>query len=276
MLGMLGGAMGQNLLAHGVVHLGWRETLIFCSITGMLLALIAICLVFDHPPGKAQLTHSKRSMLHEFSQVLRLPQVWLSGIFGGLVFALITGFAALWAVPYLMELYNIPLATAAAASSMVFWGAALGGPVAGWITGYFATRRKVMQLGTVLVLLLSLVIFYCPNVPLSWMFVALFGLGFFCGVYVLMFSVVCDIVPANLRGTAMGYTNMMCILLGAPIVQPFIGWLLKIQQGSHLNGITANFSINDYRTAFIIFPVGILIALLSLHFIRENSKGIKN
>ena len=188
MLGMLGGALGQNILAFGVNHIGWRGTLIFCGVAGIILAASAIFLVFDHPPGKPPHRHSERSMLSEFIQVLQLPQVWLSGVFGGLVFALITGFAALWSVPYLIAVYHIPLTTAAAASSMVFWGAALGGPVAGWITGYFATRRRVMQLGTTLSVLLSIFIFYYPGVPLATMFFALFGLGFFCGVYVLMFS----------------------------------------------------------------------------------------
>lgn len=271
MLGMLGGALGQNILAYGVNHIGWRGTLIFCGIAGIILAVLAIALVFDHPPEKPQLAHSERSMLNEFWQVLRLPQVWLSGTFGGLVFALITGFAALWSVPYLTKLYGISLTTAAAASSMVFWGAALGGPVAGWITGYFATRRRVMQIGTLLVLLLSLIIFYCPRVPLSAMFGALFGLGFFSGVYVLMFSVVCDVVPANLRGTAMGFTNMMCILLGAPILQPLIGWLLKLQLTLSYTGGSENFTVDNYRIAFTVFPVGLLLALVCLFYVRDQS-----
>jgi len=273
MLGMLGGAMGQNLLAFSVQAMGWRGTMLGCAAVGMLLALLTRALLADGPNETRPATANKHNMLQEFWQVLGIPQVWINGIFGGLVFSVITGFAALWAIPYLMKLYSIPLTTAAAASSMIFWGAALGGPLAGWLSGNFLSRRSIMLSGTFTVLVLLLFLFYGPGISLSVGFILLFALGFACGVYVLMFAVVCDFVPANLRGMALGFTNMMCILFGAPIFQPLIGMLLKLRAQPVL-GASMAFSVQDYHFAFMVLPIGLLIAFLSIFLMSTKKRTV--
>lgn len=266
MLGMLGGAIGQNILAFSTEAIGWRGTMIGCAAMGMLLAVLTIGGVMDGPADIH--TPPNRNLFRELKEVLYLPQVWINGVFGGLIFAVITGFGALWAVPFLMKLYGVSLTTAAATSSMIFWGAAIGGPLAGWLGGKLVNHRIVMQIGSLIVFLLCLFLFYGPSIPLAGMFVVMFALGFFSGVYVLIFVVVCEVVPAHLRGIAMGFTNMMCILFGAPIFQPLIGGLLKSQQTQE--NLTMPFSIHEYHIAFIVLPVGLFIAFMSTFLIREK------
>lgn len=268
MLGMLGGAIGQNVLAFTVDHIGWRGTMIACAAFGLFLGILTIGWVSNGPEGKEKVSAEKHNVLSEFRAVLRIPQVWIIGIYGGLVFAVISGFASLWSVPYLMELYDIPRNIAACASSMVFWGAAIGGPTAGWLAAHMSCR-KVMFIETFFVLLLSLILLLGQvQISLALMFLGLFLLGFFCGTYILMFPVTCNIVPQSLRGTAMGFTNMMCILFGAPLMQPLIGKLLEGQgaQISNFSGFTAQ----NYQAAFSIIPIGLIIAFISIFFIREK------
>lgn len=264
MLGMLGGAVGQNILALGVTHYGWRQTMLLCSLLGLVLALFAVSVIRNRPvqqiKAKQVIKNKHTSMLNEFWQVLKLPQAWVNGVFSGLVFAVLTGFAALWSVPYLMALYKVNLSTAAGASSMVFWGAAFGGPFTGWLSAHLGKRCLLMFGGTLAALVICLIVFYCPNIPLFMMFFLLLLLGFFCSTYVLPFAIVAAIVPAPLRCTAMGFTNMMCIVFGAPLMQPLIGWLLKIQHTP---------SIHAYQLAFAVLPMGLLGALLCVIFIRE-------
>lgn len=273
MLGMLGGAVGQALLALNVSDYGWRNTMLLCAVIGLALTVLTAIIVRDHPKQalhyKSKEVAHKNSMLYEFWQILKLPQAWLNGIFSGLVFAIITGFAALWSVPYLMKLYNLDLAAAASTSSMVFWGAALGGPFVGWFADYLGKPRLLMFLSTVLVLLTCVIIFYCPAIPLVFMFILLFLLGFFAGSYVLPFALVAKLVPNTLRCTAMGFTNMMCILLGAPLVQPLVGWFLQ-QRHHHVAVGVASFTVHDYQWAFSILPLGLLLAMLCVGFIRAS------
>ena len=65
---------------------------------------------------------------------------------------------------------------------------------------------------------------------------------------------------------------MMCILLGAPILQPLIGWILKLQQTPGAQGISTNFTIHDYHIAFAVFPLGLILALIALSYIHDKTK----
>ncbi|CAN5334502.1 MFS transporter [soil metagenome] len=275
MLGMLGGAIGEQLLARSVQHIGWRSTLIACGFIGVSLALVTWLIVRDRPVNAPKpyisLKQSNTSLWSQSLQIVGLPQAWLNGLFAGLVFVLIQAFASLWAVPYFMQRFSIGLNTAAGLSAMVFFGTALGAPLAGWYSERVRQRRNVMLCGASGALFAIMLILYGPLTSIASMFVWLFILGFFCGSYVIPFAVVRDITPAPIRGTAMGYVNMMCIALGAPLVQPLIGWVLH--RSDHSNDITNTiFSISSYQTAFITLPICLTLALLITFFIREPNR----
>jgi sugar phosphate permease len=270
MLGMLGGAVGQDVLSYSVSHWGWRETLLICALAGLVIGILALLFVRDFPNNKTRKS-PQNSLFNEMWQVVRLPKIWINGLYGGLVFAIITGFAGLWSVPYLMKLYHADLSLASEASSMVFWGAAIGNPVMGWLSEKLKMRWHLMFAGTSLAAATLFFIFYVNSIPLPLMFFLLFSLGFFCAVYGLIFAVARDMIPSSCSGAAMGFTNMMCILIGAPIFQPLIGWILKRQEGDTLQMGIRYLTPHNYEVAFIILPLGLLLALISLIFIRGKS-----
>lgn len=269
MIGMFGGAIGEQLLARCVQHLGWRNTLVACGFIGISLAIVTWLIVQDRPTNISKthlsLTHNNVSFWNQSLQVVGLPQAWLNGLYAGLVFALIQAFASLWAVPYFIQRFSVNLNTAAALSAMVFVGTAIGAPLAGWYSERVKERRQVMLLGAGGALLAIVMILYGPLTSLLSMYIWLFILGFFCGSYVVPFAVVRDITPAPIRGTAMGYVNMMCIILGAPLIQPFIGWLLN--RSEHQEYMT--FPLATYQIAFITLPICLFLAIIITFFIRE-------
>ena len=101
-----------------------------------------------------------------------------------------------------------------------------------------------------------LIILYI-HLSFAWINFYLLLLGFTSGVYVLPFAVMRDITPHHVKGTAMGYTNMMCIIIGAPLLTPMVGWILTLQP-------------NQYRTSLVVFPISLLFALILSFFVRET------
>jgi MFS family permease len=160
-----------------------------------------------------------------------------------------------------MQRYRIDVSQAADMSSMIYVGIAIGAPFIGWLSDRIQTYRPLMIVGTLVTLLLSIFIIYVSFVSIGWMFVLLLLLGAFSGVYVLPFAIIRTITPVHMRGTAMGYTNMMCILIGAPLLQPLIGWLL------HLHART---SLHAYHEALLVIPVSLVIALGLAVWVREE------
>ena len=93
--------------------------------------------------------------------------------------------------------------------------------------------------------------------------------GIFASVYMLPFALVNEIAPEEARGTAMGFTNMMSMILGAPLLIPLIGTLLK---GRALAQGTADFTVASYQLGLSLLPLSFLLALLVLTWIKEPVK----
>ena len=208
-------------------------------------------------------THIFRSLLI----VISCPQAWINGLFAGVLFSISAAFGAFWCIPYLMKIYGFSLNAAAAASSMVLFGVAFGAPVLGGISDRIGLRKLPMLISTVAVLILMLIVMYVPNLNLILLFFLLFALGFFSAAYALPYAVVREIMPNHVRGTAMGYTNMMCILIGAPVLQPMIGWILDKELLQTTDVALA------YKHALIVLPVSLAIGLVLAFFVKETHCG---
>ncbi|MES2217403.1 MAG: MFS transporter [Pseudomonadota bacterium] len=271
MIGMSGSAVGQLVLAPCSGLVGWRVTLLICAAIGFVMALCTLLIIRNKPTtANTTTTATAPHQTHIFRSlliVISCPQAWINGLFSGLLFSISAAFGAFWCIPYLMKIYNFTLNSAAAASSMVLFGVALGAPVLGGISDRINLRKLPMIVSTAAVLVLMLIIMYVPNINLTLLFLLLFALGFFSAAYALPFAVIREIMPNHVRGTAMGYTNMMCILIGAPVLQPLIGWLLDRELLQTTNVGLA------YQHAMLALPVSLAIGLVLAFFVRETYCG---
>lgn len=265
MIGMSGSALGVAILAPINGSIGWRSTLLCCAGLGILMAILTWVIVRDKNETPVQsIKMAKISLWQSLLIVIRYPQAWINGFYAGILFAIPAAFASFWSIPFLQMIYGINLNTAAAASSMTLFGAAIGAPIVGWVSDKLSLRRLPMIISAAVALGLMLVIIYVPNVPLTLMFFLLFTLGLFSSAYSIPYAVMRDIVPAEVRGTAMGYTNFMCILIGAPLLQPAIGFFLKWQ--SVING-------EAYRVALSVLPVCLIVGLGLAFLVKETFCG---
>lgn len=269
MIGMLGSAIGQITLAPCSSLFGWRATIVVCAMGGLGLAALTWAIVRNKSSEEVieevKPTH-KTNLFHDLLTVISFSQSWINGVFSGLLFSVSAAFSAFWCIPYLMQVYPISLNTAAAASSMGLFGVALGAPSIGWLSDRLGLRRMPMIISTAIVLVLMLTVLYVPGISIQLMFILLFALGFFSSAYALPFAVMRDIMPSHVRGVAMGYTNMMCILVGSPLLQPLIGWWLNKE-------LAHGTSVQAYQHALVVLPLSLGIGLILAFLIRETNCG---
>jgi MFS family permease len=258
-LAMAGSAIGQILMARGVMTIGWRHTLLVMALIAVFLAVCAFFFIRDEKDRHVVAT-PRGFYFADIIAMFKMSQAWINGLFCGLTFGLIAAFGSFWAIPYLMAAYQVPLHKAAEISSMIFLGAGLGAPLIGWLTHYFSARL-VMMACTFAAVLVSLILLYIP-VKLGMVFLLMILLGFFSAVYLLPFAVMRDITPSHMRGTVMGYVNMMCILIGSPILQPLIGWILSTHTTS---------SLSAYHQALSVIPFSLVVAFILAYFVQERS-----
>ncbi len=267
-LAMLSGGVGSEIISTAAIHVGWRTVLVCAGIFCLVLTVLMVIFLRDRPQ---QSHHLKKATPHlsikqQLVAVLRLPQVWLNGLFSGLIFPVISLLATYWCIPYLMVRYGITIQLAALGNLALFIGAGLGCPFLGHVSDFFRRRKVVMAIGALAAFVTFSMALYIPHLRFAYVIALLFLTGIFSSVYMLPFALVNEIAPEEVRGTAMGFTNMLSIIFGAPLFMPLVGFLLKSQAVSH---DATNFSISSYTMALSILPISLLLALLVLVWIRE-------
>lgn len=270
--GMLGGALGEIALAPCVTHFGWRHTLFTFALIAVVLAILSWLFIRDMPsrPGKINLSSERQSsMMQDLFAVLKLPQAWINGLYAGLMFALIQAFASLWAVPFVLHVYGFSLTKSAVISAMIFFGSVVGAPFFGWLAEKLNKYKLIMAINALLTTVILAVIVYMPTSHTIILVTLFFMLGFMCASYMLPFSVIRDITSFEIRATAMGFVNMMCIIIGAPILQPLIGKILNAEISTEGTVLTIH-SMAQYQLAFIPLFVSLLIAFVLSFFVKEN------
>jgi len=267
--GMLGGAIGAGFLPYGVKAFGWRFTMIICAVIALLIAILIRLFVREKVKHSAVVPGSGNT-LNQLRYLIKIPQVWYNSIYAGLMFSLTAAFASLWCVPYLMHVYNVDLTKAGGACSMMFLGMVIGSPFWGWISDRMERRLPAMMFGTIAsIFCLNWVIYY-SHMPFWMMTTLLFTLGFVCSVYIIPYAIVREITPKRMHGTALGFINTLAVILGAPILQPFIGWLLQFNHRIIGNNIDHFFTAHDYKVALSPLIVCYLLAFGLLFFIKET------
>ena len=273
MLCMLGAAFGQKLLSALVNYSGWRFSMWMCALLGVLLAMLAWWLLEDAPVDskKEELNQQKASVQEKISPyraVLSSPLFWALGVFDGLCGATIPAFASMWGIEYLQAAKQLSLSTAAYGTGLIFVGCAISSTFVGMASDKIGRRKPIMYAGAVMALLVMMILFYVPGLPLAIVFTLLFLLGFAVGSYMLTFTVAREISPISCQGTALGFINTMALVVGALIFQPLIGTILEWRVPDAV--ALSDYTVQDYQWALGILPLGLLLSLGMLWFVKET------
>lgn len=274
MMSSAGAVFGEAPLAAAIHHFGWRHSMVFLGIIGVILAIAAWIVIRDFPEGaRPEKVKNKGTsqVLQGLGQVLRRWQTWHIAIYSFFIWAPIVVFAALWGVPFIAELFHTSVAVASSALSMVWIGIGLGSPLLGWVSEKLGVRCLPLTVSAVIGLVSSTAIVYAPDLSFVTMYFLLFLFGVAAAGQSLSFAVIQDKTDPKYMGTAIGFNNM-AVVAGGMLFQPLVGFLLHVfWQGTMLNG-TRYYSVLTYKKALWILPVCYLGAMIfSWLFIKETN-----
>ncbi|GAB4391709.1 MAG: MFS transporter [Gammaproteobacteria bacterium] len=276
MIGTVGGGISEPLLSQIVTSdLGWRGAMVVCGIVGLVISCLILLWVRNQPKSyviseEAKLHLHKPRLSYVLRRLISFRRIWAACLFCGLLFAGISAFGTLWAVPYLEHVYHINTAQASLAASMIFLGAGISSPFYGWWSDKMKKRKPLMWWGASLSLLFMCIVLYVPHIPLHAMYILLFLLGVMLGCYVISFAIMKELTSKAIQGTVMGFTNMMCVIIGGPILQPLIGWIIRLRWNGEYQHHMPFHSTTDYLIALSILPICFFMAWGLLFFTPET------
>ena len=250
---MMGAVAGEWFIPRTMEDIGWDGFILIIAIVTFLLALFARVFLPCRPQLKEQDNSQEQSVIFE---VLRNKHIWKISIYGGLVFALVNCFAAMWAVPYFSLVFDSSVAVADIVS-FVFIGTAIGAPFIGLLGGCRHQARRIMLLCGVVCIVLLWVVIYCP-ISEQMLRVSLLLMGIACGVYVIPYVQVKKWCDVHHISVALGMVNMIEVLIGTVLFQPLIGFLLNVSGG--------RVSVFSYHFAFSMLLIGLLFSVVIVFF----------
>ena len=276
-IGMLGSMVGETPLAVLVDNIGWRQTMLFLAVFGIILSILIFSVVRHSPDdlSKQTFARTKKSkkntqpLLQGLITVLKCRQSWLVAIYGGLIFASTSIFGGLWGVPFLMKAYTLDKPTAAGIVSIMFFGWVIGSPLSGILTNLLNSYKKLLWISSTGALAVMLAVLYIPHLPVFLLSVLIFSFGIFSSFFLPSFTLMRDLHLNESSGVALGFMNA-ANMIGGAVGQPLIGVLLDTTwNGTLINNVRV-YSIGDYQYALSCLPMMLVISLILIPFIKEK------
>lgn len=283
-VGFLGAAVGLSSVAEVVANFGWRESMYWGGVVGLVISVLLWIFVKDKPcdekrvagisfegeiPRGAIIT-KKQEMIQGLKLIMKSKQTWIASLFAGFMFVPTLSFGGLWGIPFLQEAHGFDRATAGKCASLIYIGFMLGGAFWGFLSDYYRRRNLPMIIANLSLLVVTLVLIYAKGLPLFAMQSLLFSLGFFGSAFILAFAVIAEINPVYLAATASGFANALNTLWGA-LGQPVIGKILDMTAKTPVMvGGEQVFTLAEYQQAFIALPICLVLSFIFLMFLKET------
>ncbi len=275
-MAMLGGVVAQTPLTLLAQYFGWRHSLWFDVVLGVLICGVIFRYVRDYPEGSEAKHNEEQVTLKNmgFFQAQKIAfgnfRNWLSGLFTCFLNLPITLLGALWGNTYLQTVYHLTPTHASYVTTMIFLGTVVGSPTSGWISDRLGLRKRPMIIGACLALFTILTIIFLPKFSIPVLLVLFFCLGLFSSVQIISYPLVSELSPRILTATSVSVVSFTCIG-GYALFQPLFGRIMDWHwhHGQMLNGVPV-YSPTDYQFAMWILPVTFAIAILCTLFLKES------
>jgi len=263
MFGMLGGAGGQFVvspLIHGTIS--WQHFWLAAGAITLVLATIT----FVATPREADRTRAGRGtfaqMFAPYKVVLSNPQSYLCGLCAGLLFLPTTIGDMIWGVSMLQNGFGIGHAQAVNRAAMVPLGWVFGAPLLGYVADRMGRRKPVLIVSAVAMLVLAAALLYLPAGTMP-VYLGGFLFGVVSGAAMIPYSIIKEVNPDQVKGSATGAMNFLVFTLSA-LGAPVAGWVLQQRAGG------APLDLRDFQQWGVWGLAGIALAIVLALFLKET------
>jgi MFS family permease len=270
MFGMAGGSAGQFLVGP-IIQGGrpWGQFWIYSGIAGLILG---VCLWAFLPKEKPQAnsagTSGWASVFGSLKTVFFNPQSILCGLISGLLFIPTTIFGMTWGVRFLQEARGREYEAAVTLAATVPLGWMIGCPLLGFISDRLG-RRKPVILGGALVMLgvLAWILFGDPAILRGHAVGILLGIA--SGAAMLPYTVIKEVNPPQLGGSATGVINFLNFTFSALLGPVFGSRLVQVSEGSEA------MTLQHYQAGFKPLLYGIAMGAVLTCFLKESGPAAR-
>ena len=272
-LGMLGAVIGMSPMYYCFVHYGWHRVLLTMSIIffiiGIMLIINKILLINKKSLDKKPLLAN--NLWLDIKYIATSKIVWLNAIAVSCFYAPTVAFGEQWGVSFFVST-NLTFTQATSLLSFMFIGMTIGCPILGLISDVLLSRITVMVSATLTALILMIITIYAHSLfTIKFSYLLMFIYGFCQGALVVFYTMCTELVPIELTGFCIWFTNMASVMIGAGFIQ-IMAYILQYVFYHQHHIIVSQISTINFQRVFILFPLSFIISLLSMYFLLKHIK----
>ncbi|MBF0398914.1 MAG: MFS transporter [Desulfobacterales bacterium] len=272
------GGIGSLSAAAPLVMLnnliGWRFSFVLVGLLTFILAIIVWFFVRDSPKdmglpsitSDGQTKSSSTGLLQGLYFVISSISFWPVALWFFFNFAISFSFIGLWGGPYLTQVYGLSKSQSGQILSMFSLAMIVGSPMQSFILDKILKGRKpaIIFSSIITLLITSALAFYTGKIPVWGLYLLCLGFGIFTSsIVVVAFTIVKELFPIQIAGTATGIVNIFPFAGGA-IFQPILGYILE--KGGVINN---KFTLPAYQQAFFVLFICAALALFFSLLFKE-------
>jgi len=284
-LGNAGNLSASLPLTYLVLLLGWRLSFIGIAALSLCCGILAWLILRDRPedkgwppvteslqpnPAAEAADRADQSAGKRIQRILKSPAFWFITLsyffYGGPGLT----FQGLWVVPYLTDIHGYTRLQAGGLLMILPLGFIAGAPLIGFLADRVPVGRKwVLVFSLAVSLGCWLVFFLTGSKPHPVVMIPVFFImGMFGGgALSLYMTMIKEIFPIGLTGTAMGLMNPAAFLAAA-LFQPFTGYLMDA-----VGRTGSAYPLRAYHQVFTVFLLSMLIGFVLILFLRTPKES---
>lgn len=274
-MAMTGGMVAQYPLTVLLQSVGWRHAVVLDGLLGVAFLLVIMRFVKDYPRGQEEIELQHKQHLAKMGFFTSLSKAYfnrqnlLAAVYTSVMNMPIAVIGAMIGSLYLQQAEGMGREVASLTVTLLFAGTIIGGPLLGAWSDRIAKRKLPMILGVACSLFIILVILFIPiSVQALW-YLLFFLLGFFTAAQVISYPLVAENSPLSLTATSVSVVSILT-MSGYVIYQNIFSYLLKLHWDGQMLDKLALYSKQNYQFALTIIPLGFIIGMLAVYWLRET------
>ncbi len=279
------GALGAATpLAFLTITFGWRIPFFFIACFTGFLTLVVWALVRDDPKQvgltlpfnhieESSSDPTKIGLIQGLKLTFSNKYFWLVGFSLAVWYGTLVNFQGLWGIPYLIQAYGYDKAQASYFITLIALGFCVSAPFWGYISDKVLGARKPVFVGGILTYTFLWLILLATTKVFSslLLYLIFFMFGFSSGAIIICITMVKELFPEQVVGTAVGCTNLFPFV-GVGIFQPLTGYILDLAGPIKIIEGVKFYPTYAYHTAFMFCFLSLIIVSILAFFTKETLK----
>ena len=274
--GLIGAVYGGRPISNFIETFGWFDVMVGVGILGCIVFCLFVLFVRD-VPGYKETVDDK--IIDKLRKVCTNGNFILIALGNLLLVGSLEGFADVWGVSYLVNVYHYTKADAATITSLIFVGMIFGSPLVAIMAEKMNANYSLTAVsGIFMAVAFCMIILLRQYISTGILYALVFFIGVACCYQVLVFTIGSSLVQPKFIGVTVAFLNSIN-MLGGFFFHSIIGSTMDyFWDGGTRDGIKT-YGFASYNYSLLSIPIAaflgsIIFLVLGMRFARRAKKNI--